>query len=240
MVKDLASRPASEVSVVFATSRSDAPPPALYDVIKNSAGRVHHVPLDVLSDDSVNAAAAKVSSQLGTKGLDVLINNAALTTQSSSPRIWEVTDLQTCFDTNVVAVQRVSTAFLPLLRQGQLKKIMNVSSSQGSCGRAMWSLHMRATAPDYKVSKAALNMLTLQWAVSLRDDGFIVQCVNPGHLQTGLGTFGGRINADLTPEVGAKAVLDATENSEPPDNGRFRDIDVKGWHHSYKGGDVLW
>ena len=34
--------------------------------------------------------------------------------------------------------------------------------------------------PAYKVSKAALNALTVQYALELEKDGFIVQAINPG------------------------------------------------------------
>ena len=240
MVKYLASFPAAQISTVFATTRRDEPPTELADIIKASSGRVQHVKLDVESDESVNAAAAQIDGKIGTKGLDVLVNNAALTSQCPTPRIWEVDDLQSCFTTNVVAVHRVSKAFLPLLRKGQQKKIMNISSTQGSCGRAAWTHHVNASAPDYKVSKAAVNMLTIQWSISLADEGFTIQCISPGHLQTRLGTFGGKVNADLPPEDGAKSVIDTIEDSEPADNGRFRDIKVKGWHHRYAGKDALW
>jgi NAD(P)-dependent dehydrogenase (short-subunit alcohol dehydrogenase family) len=34
--------------------------------------------------------------------------------------------------------------------------------------------------PGYKVAKAALNALTVQWAYALADEGFVVVCLNPG------------------------------------------------------------
>lgn len=34
--------------------------------------------------------------------------------------------------------------------------------------------------PAYKVSKAAVNMLTVQWAESLENDGFTILALCPG------------------------------------------------------------
>lgn len=34
--------------------------------------------------------------------------------------------------------------------------------------------------PAYKVSKAALNALTIQWAQALSAEGFVVTSINPG------------------------------------------------------------
>jgi NAD(P)-dependent dehydrogenase (short-subunit alcohol dehydrogenase family) len=36
------------------------------------------------------------------------------------------------------------------------------------------------SCPAYKVSKYALNMLTVQWAQALEDKGFIVYVISPG------------------------------------------------------------
>ena len=240
LVRDMAKRPTSEVSTIFATTRSASPPEGLYEIIKASSGKVHHVQLDVISDDSVNAAAKTVESHLGSKGLDCLINNAGVGTQCYSLNTFDVTaqNLRDCFDTNVVAVHRVTVAFLPLLRKGSKKQILNMSSTQGSIGQAMIPYWAGNGCRDYKVSKAALNMLTVQWAVTLGEEGFTVQSISPGHLTTKLGTGSGMIDADLPADVGARSVVETIVNgSEKADNGRFRDIDVKGWHHRYAGKD---
>lgn len=34
--------------------------------------------------------------------------------------------------------------------------------------------------PAYKISKAALNALTVQWAYALASEGFVVTAINPG------------------------------------------------------------
>lgn len=39
---------------------------------------------------------------------------------------------------------------------------------------------MAKLTPAYNITKAALNMLTVQYARSLGDEGFTVFCVSPG------------------------------------------------------------
>lgn len=74
----LASKPASEVSQVFASARSESA--GIRDLVAKSEGRVHFIPLEVTSFDSAEAAAQQVDSVLGGKGLDVLVNNAGIMT----------------------------------------------------------------------------------------------------------------------------------------------------------------
>ena len=76
MAKQLASAPPSQVAKIFATSRSDSA--ELQSLVSSSSGRVVQVKLDAASVDSARAAASTVQSQLGGKGIDVLINNAGI------------------------------------------------------------------------------------------------------------------------------------------------------------------
>lgn len=52
------------------------------------------------------------------------------------------------------------------------------SSKLGSIGLS--SDLMRWPAPGYKISKAALNMLTVQYATELKAEGFTFISINPG------------------------------------------------------------
>lgn len=72
----LASKPASEVSKVFATARRHTD--ALKDLISRYPQRVEFVLMDVLSEESVQKATEQVEKSLGGKGLDVLINGVGI------------------------------------------------------------------------------------------------------------------------------------------------------------------
>jgi NAD(P)-dependent dehydrogenase (short-subunit alcohol dehydrogenase family) len=220
----------SNVRNVFATARSRTP--ALDSVIDCSNGRVHFVPLDVADDKSVSSAVSAVTSQLEGAGLDVLINNAGIQTLEPNGAS-KMHALQETLDVNVIAVHRVSSAFLPLLEKGNLKKLLVVSSELGSMTNKDYSA--LAPFPSYKISKAAVNMLVVQYAVELKPKGFTVFCVSPGWLKTDLGGPA----ADLEPAVGAKEVLRILDNTTLEDCGRFKQIDVEG-SKMYHGGEIEW
>lgn len=75
LVSQLAAKPASEVSTIFAAARS-AEPEKLKELAATSNGRIQIVKLDVGVKQSAQDAAEDVGQRLQGKGLDYLINNA--------------------------------------------------------------------------------------------------------------------------------------------------------------------
>ncbi|RHZ57449.1 hypothetical protein CDV55_104632 [Aspergillus turcosus] len=148
-------------------------------------------------------------------------------------------DLTQTFHTNVTGTHNVTRAFLPLLREGQRKLVVNISTTLGSMTLA--SVYKGAPTPAYKITKAALNMLTVQYAQDYASEGFTFLAVSPGWLQTDLG--GPR--ADLPPATGAEAVLDIVQKATTSQNGKFLNIRVPGWEENeglnqYDGKEVPW
>lgn len=232
LVKQLLLAPPSSVGMVIATSRSRSPSADLDNQIKGSGGRLHHIQLDVLNKESIQSSVQHASQILHDQGLDVLINNAGVAPIENDGAS-AMHALRHTLETNVVAVHEVSSAFLPLLQQGKEKKIVNISSTVGSMALKEWTKSM--PTHSYKISKAALNMLTIQYASDLESKGFTVFCLSPGWLRTDLG--GPR--ADLAPEVGAKATMDIIYKSTKDDNGVFRNIFVEG-SQLYNGENAPW
>ncbi|OAN36748.1 SDR family NAD(P)-dependent oxidoreductase [Mycolicibacterium iranicum] len=140
------------------------------------------VQLDVSDDASVAAAAAEVGSREG--HVDVLINNAGVTDPLLSPADVTASAMHAVYDVNVFGIVRVTHAFLPMLRAAQAPVIVNVSSGLGSFGVV--------TSPDrfesgfatvvYGSSKAAVGMLTVQYAKALPD--IRINVVDPGYTAT--------------------------------------------------------
>ena len=133
-------------------------------------GTVEVVQIDVLDDNSVDAAAKYVSENHGR--LDVLVNNAGIFSKNPSPR-------QACreiFAVNVVGVISVTEAFLPLLRKSAAPRLIFVGSSVGSLTHASnpESKYYLASANEYRASKSALNMVMNQYWVKTKQDGFKV------------------------------------------------------------------
>lgn len=230
-----------EETVVFATARS-APSSGLQKLIDGSSGRVVYVRLDAADVGSIKMAAEEVEHHLKAKGLgeglDMLINNAGVMPVTPEG-IAKMTDLTSTFVTNVEGVHSVTSAFLPLLQKGKEKKVFNISTTLGSMSMA--KRFALFPAPAYKITKAALNMLTVQYAQEYAEQGFTFAAISPGWLQTDLG--GGQ--ADLTVEEGAKAVLEIMHGKGREDNGKFLNVRVKGWENNpglnqYGGGITPW
>ena len=123
-VQVLAEQPASKVSTIFATLRSE-PSPALKDIVSKSEGRVVLVKLEVTEPDSIAAAVKQVGDKLGGRGLDVLVNNAGIN-EECSEGITAMHNLRKTLQINVEAVHDLTLALLPLLREGKQKAVLNV------------------------------------------------------------------------------------------------------------------
>ncbi len=141
------------------------------------------IPLDVTNDASVTAAADQVGERYGR--LDVLINNAGVVGPRRPLPDLTASDVLPALDTNVVGVVRVTHAVLPLLAASEHPRIVNVSSGTG---RLTWQHEagwpQEQAPPIYCTSKAALTMLTLQYAHAL--PGILINAAWPGYTATDL------------------------------------------------------
>ncbi|KAG4438811.1 hypothetical protein IFR05_005702 [Cadophora sp. M221] len=132
------------------------------------------VTLDITNDASVTAAAKTISK------LDILIINAAMGNNDTLLGT-SSDDLVSYLNTNVVGPNRVIKAFLPALLAGKMRKIIVISSTSGS-NELQRGKRVGFNGP-YSVSKAALNMLAVQYHNELQDQGFTVVPIHPGGLQ---------------------------------------------------------
>lgn len=173
---------------VFAGSR--APAPALDALAGAHAGRLELIPLDVTNASEVRAAADAVRKS--TPALDVLVNNAAILPEAGRGTL-EALNVELgreLFDTNTLGPLRVTQAFLPLLRAGERKLIVNVSSEAGSIADC-W----RTDDHLYCMTKAALNVQSAILKNDLGREGFEILAVHPGWMRTDMGGPNAHIDA---------------------------------------------
>jgi NAD(P)-dependent dehydrogenase (short-subunit alcohol dehydrogenase family) len=158
------------------------------------------VEMDVSSEESVKAAAARVAGL--TNGLDVLVNNAAVFPEEGDESIFDMKleHFREAFETNVLGVIRVTRAFVPLLEKGANPRIVNISSGAGSV-----TAKNDHRCYGYAASKAALNMVTRGLAAEFRPRGICVVAMTPGWVKTEMGGP----DAPLTPEQSARAIARA-------------------------------
>jgi len=143
---------------------------------------VAFVQLDVTDEESVAAAAAEMEQREGR--LDVLVNNAGISGTRKEAAEITGADASEAFETNVAGVVRVTHAFLPLLRRSDAPAIVNVSSGMGSFAAVNdeTRVESQVRVPLYSASKAAVTMLTVQYAKQLSD--IKVNAADPGYTAT--------------------------------------------------------
>ena len=183
------------------------------------------VPLDVTDDASV-AVAATLLRERG--GLDVLVNNAAITGgMPQSPTTVDPQTILRTIDTNVVGVVRVTNALLPLLRRSASPRIVNVSSSVGSL--ALQTKPGSDTGPisaAYSPSKTLLNAVMIQYVKELEGTDVLINAACPGFVATDLNGHRGT----RTVEQGAATPIRlATLPDGGPTGGFFDDAGEVPW-----------
>lgn len=190
----------------------------------SETGSVHVVPLDVTDDASVEAAVARVAEI--TDHLDVLINNAGIIAPATAPLETGPADFIACFGVNLLGPVRVTRAFLPLLARAELPRIVMVSSGMGSLAVTTdpGRLESGLVSLVYPSSKAALNMVTTQYAKALPD--WKVNAVDPGYTATDLNRHSGH----KAVAEGARAIVTmATVGPDGPTGAFFDDTGTVPW-----------
>lgn len=157
--------------------------------------------IDVTKEDSVKEAAEWMLNK--ENGIDILINNAGISGVNKKPEDITGYDMEQVFDTNVFGIVRVTNAFIPLLRKSDNPVIVNVSSGLGSFGMVSDNTtdESKINSLTYCSAKAAVSMLTLQYAKGLPD--IKVNCADPGSTATDLN--GGR--GKQTVQEGTDAII---------------------------------
>jgi NAD(P)-dependent dehydrogenase (short-subunit alcohol dehydrogenase family) len=200
---------------VILSARDQAKASAAADELsRETGGKVTPLRLDVADPVSIAQAAEQVRSD--PRRLDVLVNNAGIGSDfgvaGADPDFEKV---QAALDTNFFGAYRLTIALLPLLRQSEHPRIVNVSSGMGGV------TEMGGWSPGYRVSKAALNAMTRILSTELKGEGILVNSACPGFVNTDMG---GPMGAKKPVEDGAGGIVWlATLPDDGPSGGFFRD-----------------
>jgi NAD(P)-dependent dehydrogenase (short-subunit alcohol dehydrogenase family) len=187
------------------------PSRALEALRSTSNVRVH--PLDVTDPDSVKAFAASV----GDSPIDIVFNVAgsgggARTGLRELAEDLALREVAETYEVNALGPLRVTLALLPMVRRGGGKKLVHLTSGMGSIADNTSGSHYA-----YRMSKAALNMMSKSLAVDLRGEGIISIVVNPGWVQTDMG--GPSAPTPVTDSV--RGILSVTDAATLADSGEF-------------------
>lgn len=217
---------ASHADVIYLACRDTASGDEAKSSLNLSHADIRVIQLDVTDADSIQRAVAQVEQQSGK--LDILINNAGVVLESKPPSESDVDMIRATYDVNLFGVINLTQAMLPLLRKGEEKTIVNLSSELGSL-----TLHGYPDFPFYQVnllaynsSKTALNAFTVLLAKELQDEGFHINAVNPGYTATDLNAHSGPRSVE---QAAAVVVKYATQAENGPNGGFFTDGGVLPW-----------
>ena len=180
---------------------------ALSERLREAGAHVIAVQADVSRADQVAKMVATVKSELGP--IDILVNNAGIAITRGVDDLTE-TDFDRTIAVNLKSAFLCTQAVLPMMRQRQWGRIVNISSGAARGAGAI--------GPHYNASKAGMEGLTRGYAARLVKEGITVNAVAPSLIETDmmkgqpnllsripLGRFG-------QPEEVAKAVMMLIDN----------------------------
>jgi NAD(P)-dependent dehydrogenase (short-subunit alcohol dehydrogenase family) len=171
--------------------------------------------LDVGDFATIDALAARLAG----RPMDVLLNNAGV----FGPKPGAEQDLRQNFGSmdyevwtevlrvNLMAPMKMAEAFVDHVAASAQKKIVAISSTEGSSPNAKGGIYA------YRTSKAALNMLMQNLAPDLAPRGIVTAAFCPGWIRTRMG--GPRAPLEAPPSIaGLRRVIDGLT---PENSGKF-------------------
>jgi NAD(P)-dependent dehydrogenase (short-subunit alcohol dehydrogenase family) len=204
---------------VILTSRDKATGLIAMESLQSGKGEVLYHQLDVTDQESILHLRDFVISRFGVA--DILVNNAAILPDPFG-RILKVKadKFRAAFETNSLGPLMLCQAFIPMMRKQNYGRVVNISSGAGQIK------NMLNDMPAYRLSKIALNGLTLILARSLKGSNVLVNAACPGWTRTDMGGT----NAVRDVEVAADGIVWlATLPDGGPSGGFFRDRKPLPW-----------
>ena len=198
----------SEDSKVFFSVRDEHKAKSVIDSIGNE--NIDYVIMDVADERNVLNGIESLKEK--TDSIDILINNAGILIPGLKHKIDAVeTDDESIlktFNINTVGVLRVCKAVLPLMQP--TSRIINISSGMGQLEG------MDTGSIAYRLSKSALNALTIVLSQELSSKDIKVNAICPGWVQTDMGGY----EATLTVKESVESIKKFALSDDFP-NGKF-------------------
>ena len=207
---------------VIASCRTPAKAGALH-AIANEHPAVEIVQLDVLDFERIDELASDYRS----RPIDILINNAGIGGGGENQVFGRINyaAFDLVMNVNAKAPLKLAESLLDNVAASDLKKIITISSTEGSIGMTGGP----GRGYFYRPSKTAVNMLMRNLALAVADRGIIVGLVNPGAVNT---DFMKGVPIPLLPvDESVSQVIDVIDSFDLESSGSFR---------NYDGEQVVW
>ncbi len=174
-------------------------------------------PAQILALDVGDEASIDLFAQSIEGPVDLLINNAGTSVSNLGLDKERAGVLSAPIDLtlDLIRVNGLSAAAVTRNLLGRLdsgSQVVNITSQIGS-------MVVGANFDDlpYAASKAVMNMVTVQLATQLKDDGISVVAFHPGWVRTDMGGS----SADLSVQESASGILSTMKNFQHGDTGSF-------------------
>jgi NAD(P)-dependent dehydrogenase (short-subunit alcohol dehydrogenase family) len=186
--------------------------------VELAANLVYHQ-LDVTDIESITRLHDFVIDQYG--AADILVNNAAVLLDPLGRALQTPLDIyRATMATNAYGPLLMCQKFIPMMLKRNYGRVVNVSSGAGQIE------NMVNDMTAYRLSKLALNGLTLMLAHSVKDTNVLVNAGCPGWVRTEMGSP----DAPRSIEEGAQGIVWlATLPDDGPHGGFFRDGQLIPW-----------
>src|SRR5256885_15673097 len=132
------------------------------------------LPLDVTSDDSVEAVVREVMRREGR--IDLLVNNAGFGVAPASAEESSIEQARAIFDTNFFGIVRMTRAVVPHMRHEGGGRIINIGSVLGFLPAPYMAL--------YAATKHAIEGYSESLDHELRTRGIRVSVIEPAYTKT--------------------------------------------------------
>ena len=144
--------------------------------IRNAGGRAQAWKLDVASPAEIETIARELKTAFG--GLDCLVNNAGIALPTPIDADGYEATWDRTFDVLLTGQMRLTRAVLPMIRESNCPRIVNIASTEG----------LGATGGNsaYAAAKHGVIGLTRALAIELGKEGITVNAICPGPINTGM------------------------------------------------------
>lgn len=228
LVKKLVQGTKFQPEFIFATCRDISKATELKS-LADSNPNLHIITIDLKNVNDYSKVFEAVNEVVGEGGLNLLINNAGVSTKFTRLGLVKEEQLKDNFAINTIAPIMLTQNLLPLLKKGAKSQedkpmsvsraaIVNISSVLGSI-----SENDSGGYYPYRCSKSALNAATKSMSVDLKENGILAISMHPGWVKTEMGGA----QAPLEVDKSVDDILNTLHNLKAEDTGTFLQHDGK-------------
>ena len=163
----------AKVIVHYNESKSDAE--AVVGSIINGGGEAIALKADVSKKQEVEALIKSSLEEFGT--IDILVNNAGALIKRQSIEEMEEDLWDKVMDVNLKSIYLVAQAVIPIMKEKNYGKIINLTSIAARMGGGVGAAH-------YSASKGGILTLSKNMAKELAPFGIVVNAISPGIIDT--------------------------------------------------------